>query len=242
MKHHTKAWLVVAAAVLLGGSAIAQQTKEQKPSGEGKPQMSMDDMMKGCREHCDQTSASIDRLIQTIDQAKQSNDPAKMRAALDQAQKPLADMKEHMSMCRNMMGMMQKMHGMGGMMGGGMGGMMSPERQSSARGATQKSALDITFTTQPDPPRSGENTFEVTLKGSDGQPVTDADVALNFYMAAMPSMNMPEMRNTVRLNHVTDGRYRGTGSVSMAGRWDVTVVVTKGGKEVGTRKIAVTAK
>jgi len=33
-------------------------------------------------------------------------------AGADQAQKPLADMKQHMSMCRNMMNMMEKMHGM----------------------------------------------------------------------------------------------------------------------------------
>jgi len=42
-----------------------------------------------------------------------------MRAAIDQAQKQLMEMKEHMTMCRNMMGMMEKMQGMGGMMKGG---------------------------------------------------------------------------------------------------------------------------
>ena len=39
-----------------------------------------------------------------------------MRAAIDQAQKQLADMKDHMAMCGNMMNMMQKMQG--GMMKG----------------------------------------------------------------------------------------------------------------------------
>jgi hypothetical protein len=34
-----------------------------------------------------------------------------MRAAIDQAQKQLADMKDHMTMCGNMMDMMQKMQG-----------------------------------------------------------------------------------------------------------------------------------
>ena len=61
-------------------------------------------------------------------------------------------------------------------------------------------------------------------------------------MAAMPSMNMPEMRNSVALKHAGDGRYRGTGNVAMAGRWDVTVSVSKGGKEIGTRKLTVTAR
>jgi len=37
---------------------------------------------------------------------------------MDQAQKQLTEMKEHMSMCGNMMNMMQKTQGMGGMMKG----------------------------------------------------------------------------------------------------------------------------
>jgi hypothetical protein len=241
MKRHTNAFLAVGAALLLGGSALAQQTQQQTPSMmQSKPQMSMDDMMKGCREHCEQTSASVDRMVQSMDEAKRSNDPAKMRAALDEAQKPLAEMKQHMSMCMNMMGMMQKMHGSGAMMHGGMGSTM-PQQQPATGGTREKGAVDITFKSEP-PPKSGENTFEVTVKGSDGKPVTDADVSLNFYMAAMPSMNMPEMRNTVRLKHVKDGRYRGTGDVSMAGRWDVTVAVTKGPKQIGSRKLSVTVQ
>lgn len=112
MRRHTNIFLPIGAALLLGGSTLAQQTQQQKPSTvQEQPQMSMDGMTKGCQEHCQQTSASIDQLMKTIDEAKQSNDPAKMRAALDQAQKPLADMKQHMNMCMTMMGMMQKMHG-----------------------------------------------------------------------------------------------------------------------------------
>lgn len=112
MKRHANRYLAIAAALLLGGSALAQQDPQQKPSTtQEKPQMSMDNMMKGCREHCQQTTASIDRLMQTMEEAEQSNDLAKMRAALDEAQKPLTEMKEHMSMCMNMMDMMQKMHG-----------------------------------------------------------------------------------------------------------------------------------
>jgi len=36
-----------------------------------------------------------------------------MRAALDEAQKPLAEMKSHTGMCMNMMSMMEKRHGKG---------------------------------------------------------------------------------------------------------------------------------
>lgn len=122
------------------------------------------------------------------------------------------------------------------------------ERQASgAKAQTQKSApsqkakLDISFKSDPAPPKTGENMFEVTLKGSDGKAITDADVSLNFYMAAMPEMKMPAMRNSVPLKHQSNGQYHGTGNVMMAGKWDLTVVAKKGGKEIGRKKFTVTA-
>jgi hypothetical protein len=236
--HNT--WLALAVMTVVGAATFAQQPQQEQQRQPGQMgQMSMDDMMKQCREHCQATSTSVDQTLATIRDATESNDPAKMRAALDTVEKPLAEMQEHMKMCMQMMDMMQ-MHGsMGGIMGGRTGGgMMSGQKQRGTSG--QKSALDITFKSQPDPPKAGENTFEVTVKGPDGKPVTDGDVSVRFYMAAMESM--PEMRNSISLKHVADGRYRGTGNVMMAGRWDVTVVVTKGGKEVGSRKLAITAK
>src|SRR5687767_9584316 len=89
-------------------------------------------------------------------------------------------------------------------------------------GATPQSTgaqtVDITFKSEPDPPKMGENTFEVMVMAN-GQPVGDADVAVEFFMAAMPSMNMAEMRNSVHLKHEGDGRYRGAGNVMMSGAW-----------------------
>lgn len=55
-------------------------------------------------------------------------------------------------------------------------------------------------------------------------------------------MNMPAMRYSIGLTHFSKGRYRGTGSVMMAGAWEVTVVVMKGGKEIGSRKLSITAR
>ena len=78
--------------------------------------MSMDGMMKECSEHHQAVTKSLDQTSKTLEGAKQSNDPDKMRAAIDEAQKQLADMKDHMTMCGNMMNMMQKMQG--GMMKG----------------------------------------------------------------------------------------------------------------------------
>ena len=110
-----------------------------------------------------------------------------------------------------------------------------------ASSQTPAGNVEVTLTTQPDPPRMGETTFEAMVMIS-GQPVTDADVSVELFMAAMPAMNMPEMRNSVALTHEGGGRYRGTGNVMMAGKWDTTVMVMRGGPEIGSRKIEVTAK
>jgi len=108
--------------------------------------------------------------------------------------------------------------------------------------ASQKPGVAIALATKPNPLRTGQNTLEVTVKGRDGKPVTDAEVTALFYMAAMPAMKMPEMRNTVALKHQKEGRYAGDGHVAMAGRWDVTVTVKRAGKEVGSKQFPVTAK
>ena len=110
-------------------------------------------------------------------------------------------------------------------------------------GAAQASGdLQIDFRSNPDPPVTGANSFEVDVRGADGTPVTDATVTAEFYMAAMPEMKMPEMRNSTTLTHEGGGTYRGEGQVMMAGPWDVTVAVTRGGETIGSRKMAVTAR
>ena len=107
--------------------------------------------------------------------------------------------------------------------------------------ASENRALEIMFKSEPDPPTSGENTFEVTVMRGN-QPVTDAEVSVQFYMPAMPEMKMPEMRNTVPLTHESGGRYRGKGNISMAGKWDATVMVMRGGTEIGSHKRSVIAQ
>jgi hypothetical protein len=107
--------------------------------------------------------------------------------------------------------------------------------------STTSQPVDITFESKPDPPKMGENSFEATVMAN-GQPVTDADVVVELFMAAMPSMNMSEMRSSVPLKHEGGGRYRGTGNVMMSGAWDATVSVKRGGQEIGNRKFSITAK
>jgi nitrogen fixation protein FixH len=107
--------------------------------------------------------------------------------------------------------------------------------------AAATSAPDITFKSDPDPVKTGENTFEVMVM-QDGKPVDDAAVSAEFYMPAMPQMKMPEMRMKTDLAPAGNGVYRGTGQVAMAGNWDVTVIAMRGGQELATKKLTVTAK
>ena len=123
-------------------------------------------------------------------------------------------------------------------------GLQNYESTPTAQGAPPPGgpALDITFRSQPDPPKTGESLFEVVVKDSSGQPVTDADVSVQLFMPAMPTMNMPAMRNEAKLPHVGAGVYRGPGQLMMGGRWDVTVTVGKGGQQLGRKQLAIVAR
>ncbi len=104
-------------------------------------------------------------------------------------------------------------------------------------------SANIALRVTPDPPNAGrENQFEVTVTDASGQPIDDAGVSIQLYMAAMPTMNMPAMRNEIKLSSAGDGVYRGSGPVMMAGRWDATVTVTRGGQRLGTKQLPVVAR
>jgi Cu(I)/Ag(I) efflux system membrane fusion protein/cobalt-zinc-cadmium efflux system membrane fusion protein len=102
--------------------------------------------------------------------------------------------------------------------------------------------LDIAFASTPDPPRVGDTTFEVRVRDASGRPVTAADVSVVLFMPAMPSMNMPAMRNETTLAPAGAGVYRGTGQVLMGGRWDVTVTVSRNGARLGGGQFALVAR
>ena len=112
---------------------------------------------------------------------------------------------------------------------------------AQAKPKAAKAGLDIMLM-QPKAAKTGVNQFEVMVKGTDGKPVTDADVSVLFVMPAMPAMKMAEMRNEVKLKPSGAGMYMGSGNVMMAGTWNVTVMVMKGGKDLGLKKLTLTAK
>ena len=115
-----------------------------------------------------------------------------------------------------------------------------PLQAAAQSAATKKPTVDIMLTSKPSPPKTGDNTFEVMVKDAAGKPITDAEVTAMFFMPKMGAM--PEMKNNVTLKHQKEGTYVGTGQVMMAGKWDVTVMVKRAGKEIGSKKFPVTAQ
>ena len=115
-----------------------------------------------------------------------------------------------------------------------------PLQAAAQSAASKKPTVDIMLTSKPSPPKTGDNTFEVMVKDAAGKPITDAEVTAMFFMPKMGAM--PEMKNNVTLKHQKEGTYVGTGQVMMAGKWDVTVMVKRAGKEIGSKKFPVTAQ
>jgi uncharacterized GH25 family protein len=104
---------------------------------------------------------------------------------------------------------------------------------------TSTGTAEIAFRSAP--PRVGENSFDVTVM-QDGRPVDGAQVSIEFFMPAMPQMNMAEMRTKTDLMPMGQGMYQGKGQVVMAGDWSVTVTAMKDGQAIGRRQLTVTAK
>jgi len=100
----------------------------------------------------------------------------------------------------------------------------------------------VTFEVSPDPPAPGPLTIEAAVADAENRPVVDADVTVVLSMPAMPSMNMPAMHVTASLAAVSNGRYRGTTTIGMPGRWDATVVARRGGTVIATRQTGIQAR
>ena len=117
MKSLRYTFLVLATAATLALSLSGQQTsttnQQQSQGMQGMQGMEMNkgqkmsnnQMKQDCHKHMQSMMDSNAQTTKDIEAAKQSNDPAKMRAALDEADKALTGMNDHMKMCSDMMNM-----------------------------------------------------------------------------------------------------------------------------------------
>jgi Cu(I)/Ag(I) efflux system membrane fusion protein/cobalt-zinc-cadmium efflux system membrane fusion protein len=106
--------------------------------------------------------------------------------------------------------------------------------------ATQ--SVRIAFSSNPYPLHQGINTLQVKLTDGDGTAVSGAEVAVRFFMAAMPEMDMATMNETATLTDKSGGLYEGTGELPCGGTWRLTITVKQHGQLVTTKKLTVSAK
>ncbi len=88
-----------------------------------------------------------------------------------------------------------------------------------------------------------DSTFQATLTDTNGKPITDAQVTVTLVMPAMPSMNMPEMKNSFPLAWAPGQQmYVGKGNVPMAGSWNTVVEARKNGAVIASAHTRMSAK
>ncbi len=123
-------------------------------------------------------------------------------------------------------------------------GAFNPPASAPAAGSAQTppaSQGNIDFTTDPNPPRRGNNTFRVKLTGPSGSIISGANVTVVFYMAAMPAMGMSAMRTEAHLTSAGPGTYQGSGALGSGGLWQVTITAQKNGQHVAAKQLRVSA-
>ncbi len=103
-----------------------------------------------------------------------------------------------------------------------------------------KKAGDLTVDMKIDknPPVSGTNNMDITLKDASGKAVTDAKVLVEYSMPAMTGMPAMNYKTDAELKGQT---YKAVMNLSMAGSWNIAVKVTRAGK-TQTAKFTVDAK
>jgi hypothetical protein len=92
-----------------------------------------------------------------------------------------------------------------------------------------KQAGDYTVHVKMDknPPVTGENKVEIAIQDKAGADVTDATVAIEYSMPAMPGMPAINYKSATELK---DKQYIATLNFSMSGAWNVSIKITRAGK------------
>lgn len=102
----------------------------------------------------------------------------------------------------------------------------------------QAQSATVAFTTDPNPPRKGNNNFMVKLIGKDGRPIDGADVTARFFVPAMPAMGMGAMSVTSTFSDAGGGAYLAKGSLGSGGAWQVTITARKRGQTIASKQFS----
>jgi hypothetical protein len=87
--------------------------------------------------------------------------------------------------------------------------------------------FDVQVNIDKNPPVTGINKMAVAIKDAAGKSVTDATVAIDYGMPAMPGMGAMNYKTTTDLK---GDRYLATVNFSMAGPSYINIKITRGGK------------
>jgi RND family efflux transporter MFP subunit len=122
-----------------------------------------------------------------------------------------------------------------------LGSFVPPPPGAGAASAMNAALVNADLSSDPTPPHKGSNTFRVKLTDAGGSPVSQADVNVTFFMAAMPEMGMAAMRASVTLSDKGGGLYEGSCQLESGGTWQVTILAKKNGQTIATRQLSLNA-
>jgi RND family efflux transporter MFP subunit len=118
-------------------------------------------------------------------------------------------------------------------------GSYAPPPSGAGSAAPQTSAANVDFTTDPNPPHKGANTFRVKLTDANATPIAGAEVTVTFFMPSMPAMGMAAMNTATKLLPKSDGVYEGQGNLGSGGTWHVTITVRQNEQIIATKQLHV---
>lgn len=107
MKSHTKVFFAVLASLVMSASLLLAQ-HDHGASQAVSPHMAM---MQECQKHQSELTALMDQMSKTLADAKELSNPEDMRAAMENAQSQLAEVKHHIGRCPMANGMTNDSHG-----------------------------------------------------------------------------------------------------------------------------------
>ena len=121
-------------------------------------------------------------------------------------------------------------------------GTFVPPPPGAAAAATAGAAqASVDLTTEPNPPRKGDNLIRVKITDEHGSPVSDAQVIVTFNMAAMPAMGMAAMHVPVSLAAKGNGIFEGSAALQSGGTWQVTILAKKHDQVLAGKQFSVNA-
>jgi RND family efflux transporter MFP subunit len=122
-----------------------------------------------------------------------------------------------------------------------LGSFAPPPPGAGAASAMNGPQANVDLSSDPNPPRNGNNVFRVKLTDASGSAVSGAEVSVTFFMPAMPAMGMVAMRMSATLADKGNGVYEGARHLESGGTWQVTIVAKKNGQTIASKQLNVNA-